>query len=116
MNGEEDMKIACKYWKDCGIKNGGCCEKGLYGGKPSIGICLHECKEYDGPPRESQNISNANLKDRVKYILRSNKKKGGCNCDKDKKNSLQSNRGPVAIYGPSGKNHGEIKNYKSLSP
>ena len=42
--------VKCKYWKDCGIKGGGCCSKNLYGGKPSLGICSI-CSEYDGPPR-----------------------------------------------------------------
>lgn len=32
--------IDCKHWKDCGVKGGGCCAAGLYGGQPSYGICM----------------------------------------------------------------------------
>lgn len=41
----------CKHWTDCGVAGGGCCAKGLYGGKPSAGVCLRVCPEYDGPAR-----------------------------------------------------------------
>ena len=32
--------IDCKHWKDCGVRHGGCCTAGLYGGQPSFGICM----------------------------------------------------------------------------
>jgi hypothetical protein len=32
--------IDCKYWKECGVKGGGCCKAGLYGGQPSYGVCM----------------------------------------------------------------------------
>src|SRR5690606_8052582 len=35
----------CKHWKD------GRCSKGLFGGSPSIGVCMNRCAEYDGPER-----------------------------------------------------------------
>lgn len=43
--------IPCKHWSDCGVSGGGCCAKGLHGGKPSVGVCLSVCMEYDGPSR-----------------------------------------------------------------
>lgn len=45
------MKIPCKHWEDCGLDGGGCCAKGLYKGKPSLGVCLRHCNEYVGPAR-----------------------------------------------------------------
>lgn len=47
------MSVPCKHWSACNVHGGGCCAKGLYGGKPSAGVCLRVCPEYDGPPRES---------------------------------------------------------------
>ena len=35
----------CKHMVD------GACGLGLYGGRPSPGVCLKVCTEYDGPPR-----------------------------------------------------------------
>lgn len=40
----------CKHWTECGVRNGGCCSLGLYGGKPSEGVC-NRCESYDGPAR-----------------------------------------------------------------
>ena len=42
--------FACKFWRDCGIIGGGCCAKGHYGGKPSLGTC-RVCPHYSGRPR-----------------------------------------------------------------
>lgn len=44
--------ILCKHWQDCGIHKGGCCSAGIYD-RPSYGVCLVVCEEYDGPPREA---------------------------------------------------------------
>lgn len=35
---------ACLQWTDCNVIGGGCCAKGLYGGRPSLGICA-QCPE-----------------------------------------------------------------------
>ena len=37
------MSDICDNWSDCNVSGGGCCSKGLYGGKPSYGICEHAC-------------------------------------------------------------------------
>ena len=29
----------CDHWNECGIKSGGCCAAGHYGGSPSLGVC-----------------------------------------------------------------------------
>lgn len=31
--------IECDYWKPCGVRDGGCCSAGHYGGRPSLGVC-----------------------------------------------------------------------------
>lgn len=31
--------MICDSWKDCGVRQGGCCQLGLYGGRPSLGVC-----------------------------------------------------------------------------
>lgn len=36
--------IDCIHWKDCGMQGAGCCSQGLYGGKPSHGVCQLICK------------------------------------------------------------------------
>lgn len=33
------MKIACQHWSACGVKGGGCCALGKFGGRPSAGLC-----------------------------------------------------------------------------
>lgn len=40
----------CAHWTDCGMRYGGCCALGLYGGRPSPGIC-QLCPDYAGPSR-----------------------------------------------------------------
>lgn len=37
------MGIPCEHWRDCGIRHGGCCAIGKYGGKPSNGTCAIAC-------------------------------------------------------------------------
>lgn len=54
-----DMK--CDHWTECGIKHGGCCALGLFGGRPSLGVCrgcpqnsakdLATFKLHTNPPR-----------------------------------------------------------------
>ena len=44
------MMIPCNHWRDCGIIGGGCCAIDAYD-RPSIGVCLTQCKKYKGPPR-----------------------------------------------------------------
>jgi hypothetical protein len=31
--------MACEHWAACGVRGGGCCGLGLYGGRPSLGTC-----------------------------------------------------------------------------
>jgi hypothetical protein len=40
------MDVKCKYWSECGVRGGGCCALGLYGGRPSVGTC-GVCREHD---------------------------------------------------------------------
>ena len=40
--------MKCKHWKSCGITNGGCCGLHLYGGEPSLSVCIKIC-----PSREA---------------------------------------------------------------
>jgi hypothetical protein len=49
-------EVKCKHLME------GVCLKGLYGGRPSPGICLAHCIEYDGPSRGNG--------DRVDKVLR----------------------------------------------
>ena len=44
------MTIPCKHWRECGVNGGGCCDIGAYQ-RPSFGVCLVHCKQYDGPDR-----------------------------------------------------------------
>ena len=43
--------VPCKHWEDGNVKMGGVCKKGLYGGRPSHGICLIACPHYQGKSR-----------------------------------------------------------------
>ena len=40
--------MACDYWKNCGVRGGGCCSLNLYGGKPSLGVC-RQCPRNTDP-------------------------------------------------------------------
>jgi hypothetical protein len=42
--------IPCVHWSDCDITGGGCCSSGAYR-RPSFGVCLQICEQYDGPAR-----------------------------------------------------------------
>lgn len=44
------MKIPCSYWKECANPIGGCCDIDAYN-RPSFGVCLRVCEQYDGPAR-----------------------------------------------------------------
>ena len=44
------LQTYCRHWHDCGIAGGGCCRLGLYGGRPSHGVC-RACPTYTGPNR-----------------------------------------------------------------
>lgn len=35
--------MQCDHWSECGVRNVGRCSLGLYGGKPSLGVCK-QCK------------------------------------------------------------------------
>ena len=37
------MNVECKYWKDCGRSDGGCCTENIYI-NPSFGVCNEICK------------------------------------------------------------------------
>lgn len=39
------MNDICDNWSECAVKGGGCCALGLYGGKPSYGICTKACPQ-----------------------------------------------------------------------
>jgi len=39
------MTIPCPHWSDCGLRHGGCCALGLFGGRPSYGVCASACIE-----------------------------------------------------------------------
>ena len=45
------MIVACTNWRNCGSSNSGRCDLGLFGGRPSFGVCLRVCDQYDGPAR-----------------------------------------------------------------
>ncbi len=45
------MITSCKHRTD------NRCTKGFFGGEPSIGTCLHDCKDYDGPERTPEFIA-----------------------------------------------------------
>lgn len=47
----------CKYWKNCGVIGGGCCELGLYGGQPSFGVC-NQCDQREPLPRQKKQRRN----------------------------------------------------------
>jgi hypothetical protein len=34
------VSVDCPHWSDCGVKGGGCCALGRFGGRPSRGTCL----------------------------------------------------------------------------
>ena len=44
------MTIPCNHWYDCGVNHGGCCAINAYE-RPSFGVCLRVCDQYDGPDR-----------------------------------------------------------------
>ena len=48
--------MICDSWKDCGVRQGGCCQLGLYGGRPSLGVCAKcDQRTVDGvKPEKSQ--------------------------------------------------------------
>jgi len=43
--------IDCTHWNSCGIADGGCCQEGHFGGKPSFGVC-GQCKHRKGKDGE----------------------------------------------------------------
>ena len=49
--------VQCSHWSACGVNGGGCCDLGLYGGRPSFGVCLQHCGIYDGPPDRAARIA-----------------------------------------------------------
>lgn len=44
------MNMRCNHWRDCGVTGGGCCAINAYE-RPSRGVCLRICDQYDGPDR-----------------------------------------------------------------
>ena len=44
------MTIPCTNWRDCSVNGGGCCTIDAYE-RPSFGVCLRICDQYDGPDR-----------------------------------------------------------------
>ena len=44
------LSVDCIHWVDCGVSHGGCCAIGAYD-RPSYGVCLLVCQQYDGPAR-----------------------------------------------------------------
>jgi len=68
------MKIKCKHWKDCGIKNGGCCSIDKYE-RPSHGVCLLSCDVNTSKPTKKESLKLLKLKkskglgDTVKKII-----------------------------------------------
>lgn len=54
----------------CKHLNGGVCSLGLYGGRPSSGVC-RQCSSYDGPPRGLGDVIDTGLKKTgVKKVVR----------------------------------------------
>ncbi len=47
---ESTPAVRCRHWRDCGLHDGGCCERGVFD-RPSAGVCLRLCQQYDGPDR-----------------------------------------------------------------
>lgn len=46
------MKVECPQWSDCGVKGGGCCALGKFGGRPSRGTCHLICLGLSAPAPE----------------------------------------------------------------
>ena len=44
------MSVPCKHWIDIGRPRGGGCAIGVHE-RPSYGVCLKSCTEYEGPDR-----------------------------------------------------------------
>ena len=47
------MKVKCKHWRECGVKNGGCCDVNEYV-RPSFGVCLLACGKNTDKPSEKK--------------------------------------------------------------
>ncbi len=45
------MKIDCKHWQNIGQRTHGVCSLGYFGGSPSCGTCLIQCRDYTGNQR-----------------------------------------------------------------
>lgn len=78
------MIIKCAHWSRCHCVECGCCDKGLYGGQPSYGVCLTLCTDYDGPSRGIGDIIS-----KVATAARI-PKCGGCRKRQRKLNALQN--------------------------
>jgi hypothetical protein len=48
--------VNCKHWQDCGIPSGGCCSAGLYGGRPSLGVC-GVCEHHTDRPNAAKIVA-----------------------------------------------------------
>lgn len=35
--------MTCRHWEDIGLRSGGKCALGLFGGRPSFGVCVKSC-------------------------------------------------------------------------
>jgi hypothetical protein len=77
--------VSCKH------ENDGRCSLGLYGGRPSPGVCHNVCEQYDGPSR--------GLGDTVAKALKTVgvQKRKGCKCGK-----RQAKLNRMVTYGNSG--------------
>ena len=96
------MTVPCKHWSDCGVNRGGCCAKGLYGGRPSAGTCLKVCVEYDGPSRGlGDTIAKFTKLTGLKKIADAREKKSGkpCGC-KGRQRSLNQRFPSRSVTGP----------------
>jgi hypothetical protein len=43
------MTVPCPHWSATASESSGACAKGLFGGRPSVGVCYKACKEPASP-------------------------------------------------------------------
>jgi len=66
--------VPCTHWQDCDINGGGCCAIDAYE-RPSFGVCLRVCDQYDGPVRGRGDVIHKLIKSAMLGVV---KPCGGC--------------------------------------
>ena len=83
------MEIRCTHWINIGGRDAGGCKLNLYGGRPSNGVCIERCQQYNGPRPCARCWSNEHTveacpispelsREQAAQNIRNNV--GGCNC------------------------------------